>query len=676
MNEVFTWVFGEDQEGRKPTQKETSPTFDLRLDPTQNPSKMLNYAKNNSPISTASKSRQAIRPPSVVNSPSRKVDNFDKTTDKKTLAGTSTTNETNTKTSTFLKKNRLGESRPDLSLENHTTELYSRPNSSEKENKIQTVTKQTSINNNIIPKCSQSRGMSNLQKDNKETLKDVYDRRDDGKQVLCDNVQDNENKANQNNNSIETGAKCNKVFDGNVITNSDSEIIIKSENLNGDSSTIRNNDSKFWNGDPLTKNNIKAGDSQEVIPELEKYKKRKNTEEEMTGSTNISNLASNTDNQRKKSVDEIINKLKSLRVDQEQKNSKISNILIDLSKRIKSTNEKVQQGFIDLNESARRSFNKSLQNIKLTHAMELKKKDAEISSLRESLNRANSQLKISDDNCKKDNEKYEGMEKTLNSFLDFMKSLNFFNLDIGTLLMEYHESKHEDGFDKFVMKKHPEVKGLLTTNHETVIGAITKLKDSMSELSKNIGSNTLQFTEDNTHILNKITLFERLLTQKDVQNNQLRELLDKETSTVESLTRDMEQLKGDQSTALDLENIQKKYPLFQPDTYEYLGLERVNHLTMVRMQNIIKDILILLDLPLDLLPKRIPFICITLKYERNLYAYFVNRLYYQLYNTTIDLRQFTQEANRQYHLDHNMDTIKHPLEECLNNLYNDIVTKL
>ena len=86
-----------------------------------------------------------------------------------------------------------------------------------------------------------------------------------------------------------------------------------------------------------------------------------------------------------------------------------------------------------------------------------------------------------------------------------------------------------------------------------------------------------------------------------------------------------------------------------------------------------KQLVVLLEVPYTKLRRKIPLIAIYLKYERNLYGYFANRLYYSRFNVPIDSQLLTHEAYMQYQRTGDIDGIVHPLGECLDNLYGDIL---
>lgn len=104
-------------------------------------------------------------------------------------------------------------------------------------------------------------------------------------------------------------------------------------------------------------------------------------------------------------------------------------------------------------------------------------------------------------------------------------------------------------------------------------------------------------------------------------------------------------------------------------------ISKVDSIDRVELQNIVKNLILLLEIPFNKLTKKGPLVAIYLKYERPIFSYFANRLHFELFNEAIDMRRFTNEAYDQYTDTHNMNTIKHPLESCLENLYQKLVSR-
>lgn len=145
---------------------------------------------------------------------------------------------------------------------------------------------------------------------------------------------------------------------------------------------------------------------------------------------------------------------------------------------------------------------------------------------------------------------------------------------------------------------------------------------------------------------------------------------------LKGLQSSMHKLQGDPSRKITFEVARRSRPDINSSTYGSLLVSKVDSIDMVELQNIVKNLILLLDIPFDKLTKKSPLVAIYLKYERPIFSHFANRLHYQMFNEPIDMKRFANDAYAQYTEDHDMRAIKHPLQSCLDNLYERLISKI
>lgn len=170
--------------------------------------------------------------------------------------------------------------------------------------------------------------------------------------------------------------------------------------------------------------------------------------------------------------------------------------------------------------------------------------------------------------------------------------------------------------------------------------------------------------------------FKPLLESRESEITELRAIQEQQRSELERLTNDLKRLEGDDSRRITFEIARQSRPDIDRELYDKLMINKVDFIDRVELQNIVKNLILLLEIPFNKLTKKGPLVAIYLKYERPIFSYFANRLHFELFNEAIDMRRFTNEAFDQYTENHNMDTIKHPLEACLENLHQKLISRI
>ncbi|QLL32512.1 hypothetical protein HG536_0D00340 [Torulaspora globosa] len=198
----------------------------------------------------------------------------------------------------------------------------------------------------------------------------------------------------------------------------------------------------------------------------------------------------------------------------------------------------------------------------------------------------------------------------------------------------------------------------------TIENKEAQLKDLQNKLKDQVA--LLQHQED----------LENLLKDNRNELSNLQEICDRQQVDIEEKTYKLQKLQGDDSKSITFHIARQSRPDITKDLYDKLMISQVDSIDMVELQNIVKNLILLLEIPFNKLTKKVPLVAMYLKYERPIFSHFANRLHFDVFNEAIDMKRFTNEAYDQYTETHNMAAIKHPLEACLENLYQRLVSRL
>lgn len=217
-----------------------------------------------------------------------------------------------------------------------------------------------------------------------------------------------------------------------------------------------------------------------------------------------------------------------------------------------------------------------------------------------------------------------------------------------------------------------EVEGIRKSAMEESEQKLNDLLNRVEEFAKNI-------SEIQEQIINENEQQKVLKDTVSVKDAKIQELEDKYYRVDEALREksiEFQKLQGDISKRINFEIAHKSRPDIEKTNYAALMIDKVDYIDMVELQNIVKNLILLLEIPFNKLTKKSPLVAIYLKYERPIFSHFANRLHYEIFNEPIDMKGFTSDAYDQYTENHSMTTIQHPLESCLDNLYQKIVSRM
>lgn len=208
----------------------------------------------------------------------------------------------------------------------------------------------------------------------------------------------------------------------------------------------------------------------------------------------------------------------------------------------------------------------------------------------------------------------------------------------------------------------------LTKEQERFMALVNKIEDLTQSSTK--AREQINSEMENNEVLKSS------IEDKNKQLNELQYACNNQAMRLQETEAKLQKIQGDDSRRITFEIARRSRPDIDRATYDNLMVSKVDAIDMVELQNIVKNLILLLEIPFNKLTNKSPLVAIYLKYERPIFSHFANRLHYEVFNELIDMKRFTNEAYNQYAKDHNMMEIQHPLESCLENLYQKVVSKI
>lgn len=109
---------------------------------------------------------------------------------------------------------------------------------------------------------------------------------------------------------------------------------------------------------------------------------------------------------------------------------------------------------------------------------------------------------------------------------------------------------------------------------------------------------------------------------------------------------------------------------------EAIGFDRIENLSHVALQNIVKQVCVFLDIPIDQITSQIAQIAIVIKYERNTLEFFLNKLLSQWKGRELLFETYREAAIDQFKKTKSLNNINHPLFNEMNDLVDALLYKL
>ncbi|CUS22449.1 LAQU0S05e05600g1_1 [Lachancea quebecensis] len=199
---------------------------------------------------------------------------------------------------------------------------------------------------------------------------------------------------------------------------------------------------------------------------------------------------------------------------------------------------------------------------------------------------------------------------------------------------------------------------------------------TLSSRIESLGEERLDLQQNLRTLDSKLRSTETLLEEANTLLSQERSDYAASQDEAAQLRKDLAKLKGKASRKITFQMASQSRPHLSRKAYDSLMVDAVNDMDMVELQNIIKNIILLLEIPLSKITKKMPLVGIYLRYEKNICLHFANKIHYMMFRETIDIKRYTNIAYGQYLDHHDICHLDHPLESCLDNLYKEVGARL
>ncbi|SCU86996.1 LAFA_0E04104g1_1 [Lachancea sp. 'fantastica'] len=190
-------------------------------------------------------------------------------------------------------------------------------------------------------------------------------------------------------------------------------------------------------------------------------------------------------------------------------------------------------------------------------------------------------------------------------------------------------------------------------------------------------------SEERHQLQSRLQTLETNLENKDVSAAQVSKLLSQEREKqavsqeeLLQLKQELQKIQGDSAHAITFQVASQARPHLNRKFYDSLMVDAVNDMDLIDLQNVVKNLILLLEIPLSKITKKMPLVAIYLRYEKSICLHFANKLHHLMFGETIDIKRFTNIVYGQYIEHHDISQLGHPLEACLDNLYKAISVKI
>lgn len=300
----------------------------------------------------------------------------------------------------------------------------------------------------------------------------------------------------------------------------------------------------------------------------------------------------------------------------------------------------------------------------------------------------------------------EELENANNNLSNYIGQMVWSDIPIGSIIMKNYELYKKDANQKIVMfskilkdenidiedhllKDRKNISSILDTSFERIIKDFQNLRiqdnhelketlTDVKELKKNIISSNAS-TQD---VLNNIREefckemqhFETYLAEKDTEIKELILTNEKNETYIETLKKKYEELLGDTNSRLSFQDVQ--CPDVTKKIYDSLGLQQIEQLDNITLQNQLKQICVGIQTPYSKIQRKIVLANVLIKNELVNALNFINLLYYQIHEDNLDFYELENKAYKQYLAIRDIDNLKHPIKPILDDLFHDIMFEL
>ncbi|CCD25697.1 Cnm67p NDAI_0F03790 [Naumovozyma dairenensis CBS 421] len=358
---------------------------------------------------------------------------------------------------------------------------------------------------------------------------------------------------------------------------------------------------------------------------------------------------------------------------------KENNALHKVHQEFSETMEQEKESLISANKSLEEKFDKQLEIATLKKEEQLK-----------TLTTENQFLKNQLEEMKK---KISHLEFGKEGFIKKLNESTMFNIDIGPTILDYSSLSSSFTLNELFQTKHPEILRFYTQEDEI---KITKASDDLKQKSKQID----EFDKKNKSIRKVLEETETQLEKYKTENEDLKQgkifkskiklLEDDLEKTVETLNETCENMalakaetekwkmkirdiQGDAAERIKYDRYQLMKLGITEDLFKTYGIDEVEILDKISLENIVKRTMVLLNIPFNELNTKISRIAVFLRYEKPLLRKFVTELHMATFGTSADLIYKANRATKQFNTTGDLTHIDHPLNRCLDKLLNQLI---
>ncbi|CCH61969.1 hypothetical protein TBLA_0G00180 [Henningerozyma blattae CBS 6284] len=219
------------------------------------------------------------------------------------------------------------------------------------------------------------------------------------------------------------------------------------------------------------------------------------------------------------------------------------------------------------------------------------------------------------------------------------------------------------------------------TQNEINLKSLLLKKDNCNEELTEQLSSCLKYMSDMEHTMqneiSRIGILQSILVVKETEVEALNNKLNAQSENINELTKKLEKLTGDKSLRITENNIRNTFKGDGSNSLiENLKLDQVDELTMIQLQNALKNIIVSLKIPFDKFSYKMPLITIYIHLERVIFLKFINRIHFKLHDRYFEMERFTTEAYVQFMNTHDLNTVKHPIATYLHSMLKELENKI
>ncbi|KAG0669745.1 hypothetical protein C6P45_003379 [Maudiozyma exigua] len=300
----------------------------------------------------------------------------------------------------------------------------------------------------------------------------------------------------------------------------------------------------------------------------------------------------------------------------------------------------------------------------------------------------------------------EELKSSKDYLSNYISQLVWSDIPIGTLIMKNYELYKKDANQRIIMfskilkdenidieehlfKDRKTITSMLDTSFDRIIKDFQNLKlhdnhELMETLTdvKELKENILSSNASTQEVLNNIKdefykemkIFETHLAEKDIEIKELILTNEKNETRIKALKKQYQELLGDSECQLSFKDV--KCPDVTKKIYDSLGLQKIEQLDNITLQNQLKQICVAIQTPYNKIQRKIILANVLIKNELVHALNFINLLYYQIHEDNLDFHELENKAYKQYLAKRDIDNLEHPLKPILDDLFHDIMFEL